>query len=885
MLKKTIVTSSIALVLGLSACSEQKTAEQYIASAKILVENNDASTAIVELKNAIKQSPRNADARQLLGDIYLSTGKYLDAEKELEKAIELSERNDKVLAALSFVKLKLNKVQEVYEITENAASTSDEQYVKLLINSGIAALNNGELSRGEDYLGQALSIPGQASDHYLAEAYLKLTERQLEEALVLIDNITQSDEAYLEALYLKGSTLQELKQYEASLSAYEEYSKQKPFDQRILLLVAKNLIHLKDYERVKQVLSSQNLLASSSTANQMRAQADYAQKSYESAIQFADSALQLDSSSTMSKAVYGLSAYQLNNYEQAYYYLNAVSLELPANSPLTGLIAYLKLELGYVVESANDLQELSQPDSKELDLIITASFELLEQGNNQLAQNLISGSPSSGYNEEQTVRLGLLQYATGQKDSIENLEKLLQEDPLLPHVRAAVVAAHITDKENDKAITVLNEWLALEPNSIDANLLAAKTNILLGKVEQGDKYLRKVLQLDSNNTYALMYFAKKAIDSGNSKEAIAKAEEVLTIIPEAKPALFIFYKAHRMAGSASTALERIKNQLSQGGSVVSNKVFYTSLLFMEKQYGDVISELESDQIDRRVVPDKYWQLLGDSYYNIKDLDKARQIYDNWMEHNPTLSVPWFRKMSILAETGNQASLPQLAKNMEVRFPDEPRVKSILPYFQVLNKNYDEAEITISKLSENHRSLPFIRGLMGQISFARKQYKEALDNLIVQYEMKPSPEHAGFVYTALSKQNRMPETFKFMKAHLKNHPQDVVTKAFYAQFMLEHDVKEASKQYKELLVNRPTNIAFLNNLGWSEYKQGHYDSAYLYLDKTFSLAPENPKILDTFAMLLFAQGEVARAKEYIAKAKQLSPDSETIDQHYQEIHQN
>ncbi|MEI8648905.1 hypothetical protein P4S73_15190 [Paraglaciecola sp. Hal342] len=68
---------------------DSKSAEEYIAAAKVQYQKNDTQAAIIDLKNAIALAPKNKEARANLGKYYLGAGSFVESEKELRRAIEL----------------------------------------------------------------------------------------------------------------------------------------------------------------------------------------------------------------------------------------------------------------------------------------------------------------------------------------------------------------------------------------------------------------------------------------------------------------------------------------------------------------------------------------------------------------------------------------------------------------------------------------------------------------------------------------------------------------------------------------------------------------------------------------------------------------------------
>ena len=98
-----------ALALTLNACGGDS-AQEHLAKASNYLKDNQQNAAIIELKNAIKKDANLAQARLVLGEIYLERGNYLAAAKELERAKELG-ANKQQLAPL-LARTYLNQSQK-----------------------------------------------------------------------------------------------------------------------------------------------------------------------------------------------------------------------------------------------------------------------------------------------------------------------------------------------------------------------------------------------------------------------------------------------------------------------------------------------------------------------------------------------------------------------------------------------------------------------------------------------------------------------------------------------------------------------------------------------------------------------------------------------------
>ena len=96
---KSIVCASV--IFTITACGDNETAQTHIAQAEKFLIENQRSSAIISLKNAIKVDIKNAKARFLLGRLYLNSGDGYSAEKELERALQLKYDANNVLPLLA----------------------------------------------------------------------------------------------------------------------------------------------------------------------------------------------------------------------------------------------------------------------------------------------------------------------------------------------------------------------------------------------------------------------------------------------------------------------------------------------------------------------------------------------------------------------------------------------------------------------------------------------------------------------------------------------------------------------------------------------------------------------------------------------------------------
>ena len=79
------VLAALLLAGSLTACDDATSTEDFLSRAEDYRDKGDLKASTIELKNALQQDPRNADARWLLGLNHLDMGLVFAAEIELKR--------------------------------------------------------------------------------------------------------------------------------------------------------------------------------------------------------------------------------------------------------------------------------------------------------------------------------------------------------------------------------------------------------------------------------------------------------------------------------------------------------------------------------------------------------------------------------------------------------------------------------------------------------------------------------------------------------------------------------------------------------------------------------------------------------------------------------
>ena len=526
---------------------------------------------------------------------------------------------------------------------------------------------------------------------------------------------------------------------------------------------------------------------------------------------------------------------------------------------------------------------LSQADAQRL---VADSFDLARAGLIAEADKILSDDEVISKSPvEQMTQLGLLKAGIDKEASFDLLVKAVELDPSSQQARIALATAYYDAGQLARGIEFAKQWKNDFPANITALNMLAKLLLKNKQIEEAEHELNESLKLDSSNLYAHQYFIGKQINNGEYGKAKPQLDSLLMEYPEHLGLLGLLFQMELAQEDTSNALELVSKAYQRQPTNHVVKLFYGSVLYITKNFEQAASVLRTWEVDRVEPPRRYYVLRTGSLTNIKQYSEALEVSDKWLEKYPIDSMAWVNHLSILEKTGNTEEIVTEVKEMLVALPHRPRLTVFLPYYQLLNKEYQAAKQSLTELDVSLFDPVFIEGMKAEVMFSEGRYEEALPKLEAYYKYRPSFRRAGFIYTSLFKLGRTQEGVSFIEEHLKTYPKDAVTKAFYAEYLLTRNSDKARSLYLSLVSEFPNNFVFLNNLAWLEYRLENFDTALEHAEKANDLAPNRAVIFDTLAMIYFKRGDLQLAKASSSKAQKLAPENKEIRAHFELINKS
>lgn len=872
---KTLISAS--LTLALVACG-QKSTEEHLKLAQTHIENNDSNAAVIELKNAIKLDEKHIQSRVLLGKTYLDLGLMQNAEKEFLKAIELSP-TPKTIAPLLLESLhyqdKNKEIIELYNQYSNDGDFVDSEEFKLYAAISYFVRNHKEKS---SQLFTSIINNNEASKRTadLAQIYLSIINNDTDSAFSLVRNYTTSYEESLLGLFLQGQLARFKRDYSLTITTFKDYLAIFPQDNKARIYLADAYYKNKQLNKAEQQLNK--LLKSMPEQpfiNQLKGTIAFVNEDFEVAKSSLEKSIQNNLDDASTRLLAGVASFKLENYEQSYRHLTAISDQISDSHPAKKLLILVQLKLGYNLEAAQSLESIENLSNKDIQLFTMASYELLKDGDVKSARSLVDKASELDTNTpEDLIKLGALKLSLEDVSGIANLESALQSDSNLPLAKQALIRAYVTSGQLDKAIELIDEWIIQEPDFLVPYNLAANVWKLKGESEKAIPYLEKALSISSQDAFSLSFLATLDFDAGNTDSALAQLRSLLEQKPDYLPGLVNYYLFSRTVGKQQDAINKLKNARNKNKQDLAYLLTYAKALLNEQQPKGVLTILSDIEFDHSTSED-LWVLKSESHIKLREVKESRQFIDAWKASKPKSVKAQLQSIRVheLNKKYDRA-LNELVK-LRLQTGDSNKLYALEAYYLSLLNQPVRAKSVMKQIPDSYQESP-VKETLGRISFLNREFTSAANYFEQAYKDLATPQLTMMYYQSMVASNQKTKGLSFLEQHLVQFPKDIQTRIIAANEYMLKEPEKALHHYEAVLPYQKSNIVVLNNLAWLLLKSDtRKQDAVKFARQASELAPNNAQILDTYGTALIGVKNKSEAIAVLSKALGLAPNNKSI----------
>ena len=866
-------TFTTVFILLLSGCG-QKSFDELIQSAEKKVSNNQFNSAAIDLKNAVSDKPQDAKARFELGNVYLLTSDYSDAEKELVRAKELGYSPLKTEPLL----LKAVFYQNDFDrVLMKSAALQDEQ---LKANSKINLYTYLSKIKSE-HDSTSIVLPENAltgDDLLIARSYSEFSAGNNDAALNIANSFQNPNDESLEKSILLGLIYAQLRRYDDAIKAFEEAMTVAPNYYFTYFKLAEVQILADKLDGAEPIVKKLlDLNPNNPYSNFLMAQINFKQEKFSLAFSHAEKATQDGVDNTYSNLIAGISAYKINRLETSYRHLSKIVNALPKNHLGRTILIEVKLKLGYTNEALELINDFYAEPEVMASMYSEIAKQSFSQGNIPRAKEYYGKSNTlNPENTDSLLQQGFVQLSDNDFDGIETLKKLLEKDPKVDEAWMLLSQAYMQNNEVEKALSTAKEYQKINPAS--GLSLEAYIYLQMNMPDQAKPLLTQSLEFESNLVSSQRFLMLMYAKNKNFEESAKLGESIISSHPDNLQYLIEFMNVMIDKNQEKELEAFLKKQISNYDTEKSVGLnIALSLLYQHqgklKEAIELLSPLEKLQ-DIRVS-----FALGNIYMLSKQYANAVKYFEIILKSNKMLINTWMQLIDALSNSEQYQLALEKNKEALVIFPKDPVLEFTNTRLLLKNNLTGEAKKKIDELKLENNANPNIKLLTGELAMLEKKYDSAVTDLSDFYQTSPSFEVAKLIAKALQELHKPAEGAVYLEQELQKLSSRFLETHYVAEYMANNDLLDkAAIYYEAILTAYPEQFIALNNYANVLIKKGEYQHANEIAIRALQKNSTSPFALDTVGWSLFKQDKPMESLIYIKKANEILPSNLEIQFH-------
>ena len=868
----TIRSLLLALVsVVLISCSKGPGEQERINNAQVYFQNKDFRKAIIELKNVLKSSPENAQARLLLGDVYLDVAEGHNAEKEFKRYEQYGGSKEETFFRIPRAWLNQKQFQKVLDQFAGSKETDKGKQATISLLKGQAYIGLKELDTALSEFMSGLKVQPDNSDLRLELSKLYLLRNDLDKALSTAIALLEDEKKNATAWYIQGVVFERqgnrgkaIESFEKAMAFYGQNSYgADSFNARITLIIAllqeKKLDAAKKHIHIALRLYPQNPIA-----------------------------------------VYTLAVYDYmnNNLDTSLEKLYKVVEALPGYSPPFLLKGAIHFSQGSYEQANNDLSRFVNEVPTHVQARKLLASTRIKLNRKKEALSVLSGIEDSQQDIELLSLMGHLSLSAGDgKTAIETLRRVSKQKPEDSQIRKALAAAYIKHGEYNLAIESLKElssneqekaaFLLLEayirngqykqarsqaadmlqqdPN--DARILtsAGVVELYAGKRYQARKYFSKASQQVSDGFIpAQTYLARMEIEDGNLRDAQNMFDQILLKEPANEMAHIGLAQIAEKQGKTKQAVYWVKTAHEKNKQALLPSILLSQHYIKNNRISKailILSETRQYHADNQ----QLLILLARAYKANQDKKQAEEVLLALIDKFPKLHGAYIELADLQSKMKLYGKANKTLQKAMALKPNSMLNQSAVGALELQKGNISQA-LKIAKqiqVDNSASSVGYI--LSGDIYMKKKEYKEAQQsyrNALDRQSVKPVLLR---LYNAYELDKKHKQAVALLEDWIKKHPDDYVTILDLANvYTNKGKTDKAIAKYKEILSRQADHLGALNNIALV-YLDRSPQKALDYAKRAYAIGKQHPAVQDTLGWVYFKNGDIENALPLIKGA--------------------
>jgi len=851
----------------------------YLSNARDALKKGDIREAEIDLRNAVRADPQNAEAHYWLGRVSFELGDPVAAEREVGAAIDRGYDAQLTTRLLGQVLLAQNKFDDVLKRLQPAGKDADLD-ATMLVFRGYAEVGLKQPDAAQKAFNDAEQRAPNAVEPLLAEARLLQARGDVDGAQAKIDHAVSVQPKSAEALLAKAQLLRAKGDLNGAVAVLDDLVKDQPSVVQARLDRASLEIALNKPDPAKQDIGVV-LKATPGNVQAIYLQAVMATQAKDFKAADADLGRIAAYIPRIPRAYLLLAVVkeQMGQLEQAedaaQRYLARAPNDLTAYK-VVARIAFAKRRPDRVIDALGKIAESGKADAETYDLLgrAYASTGRADDAVKAFQQAQALAPTDVGVQTRlATVRMGMGQPG----EAMDDLEHTLELAPKVPAVGEALFFAALATGDTNKAAEALAKVKAAEGDTpVVANLggLLQLSNL---DAPGAQKTFAAIVQEHPDFLPAQINLARVLAMQGQGAAAEKVLSDILAQHAAAEPALTMLasdYAQSNRLPAAITLMEAAHAAAPDDVKVTDG----LGDLYIRSGNAQKALDLATQAKGAAATTDQILSLNASAHMALGQKDQARDAYAQILKQDPAQTAVRRRLVGLLVDAGDYDNARNLIKAGIAATPRNYQL--LLDYVMIDLKatGVDAALATADQLQSQDRDFTAARALRGDVFLAANRPDDAAKAYADALAAAPSTMLVTRLAGAQLRAGRGGAAQDALTNWLLKHPDDLVALEQVAELDIAAGRLDAAAAHLQSILGvKPHDSVALNNLAWV-YQQQHDPRAFDLARQAYVLAP-GAQTADTLGWILTSTGKAETGVLLLRQASAQAAADPRVQYHF------
>ena len=446
--------------------------------------------------------------------------------------------------------------------------------------------------------------------------------------------------------------------------------------------------------------------------------------------------------------------------------------------------------------------------------------------------------------------------------------------------RAMRIAQSLNGDNAQKQLAEL--WLEIDPDSLQAHRISAIQAVKGNDLQTAIHHMERIMDQGGDADFDSLAAMAANLPPEQQQELLALYNEMSDRHPDTPELEYSIALLLKVTGQPQQALDRLEPLLQENANFQPAIILKGDLLYQTGQKSSALDYLLTNT--RRFPGNRQMgTLYGRMLINEGELQAAQDEFNRLVKRYP--DTPGLRLSHALVALENGQT--DLARQELTQLAEQGHHTSEANYY--LGRIEDQASNTeqaigyYQSVEQGNYYFPALARASSLLA-ENGQLEDAIDRIRRLREANPRQAENFWLLEVnlLLDQEQQQQALSTATEALEEHPDNIEIR--YARAMLYDGIgqpADAEADLKQIIEQEPENAVALNALGYIlTTRTDRLREARGYIEKALRLDPNNPAILDSMGWVLFLEGQLEPALEYLSRAWAAFPDPE-VAAHYGE----